>query len=281
MTTNSTPLKPNFGIMIEGASQDIINMPDDEFRSLFYKNKLLIIRGSQPKIDDFYHICSKIGRTMTLEEYAEGRDAAAPAIVDGKAIYYSVFSNKTTGIGTGPMLWHKDNCNRGSISYPVRSLLMVNCPNTNAGFTQFLDTDTAWSRLDQSLRDKWLSCKVEQHSWYVPGTELEVFPSMKQHPVTGAILPRLNSCGNDGWISDLLDENNNRLGCQLALDITKAMEKIEDAVYTHKWQVGDIIMFDNYYFLHTRTALEIEPHQERLMWRINSLHDETRPVSIN
>lgn len=275
-------LKPKFGLRLQCDSvNDILSWDNEEFRRTFYSNKILVIKGATPSVENFWRICSKLGRTMNKKEYEEGRDRHASCIVDDETVYYGLFSNKINkGLGNGAMIWHKDLSNRGDKSHAIRSLRMVQCPNKNAGATVFLDTQLAWQHVSREKKDLWNSCKVEQHSWYKPGTQLEIFPSMKIHPITGAELPRVDACGNDGWISNIIDGNNNKIGYQLVLEITAEMEKIEDAIYYHTWEEGDVIMYDNYYFLHARTDLEINDNQERLMWRINTLHDHTRKLSV-
>ena len=282
MTILTSILNPYFGVMLEcNDVKEILDQNADDFRNLFYQSKIVVIRGANPTPEAMLAIGSKLGRLMDGADYARGRELAKTTELNGNTAWYGVFSNKISAVlGVGAMTWHADNPDREEKSFPIRAIRMVNCPNPEAGLTQFLDIDRGWDLLPDDLKNQWLAVSVEQHSWYEPGTGHERFPSMKVHPVTGKMIPRLNSVGRSGWISNLFDQDNHALGYQLVLDITAAMEAMPDTIYRHKWQEGDLLLWDNQYFIHNRTHLQISTDQERLMWRMNVVHDAARPVNV-
>lgn len=197
--------------------------------------------------------------------------------VDGETRWLGLFSNKLSKVlGDRSMVWHADN---PDVGLPMRSLKMVKCPNPEDGLTGFLNIEFAWAKLSDSIKKPWYLRMVEQQSWYTPGTDFEIYPAVKKHPITGVESPRANdwcvagTSRNDRWINDVLDCDGNRIGGQHMGDLIKQMETINDAIWYHKWQENDIAIYDNYGFVHNRTALNLAPDSERLLWRINIDHD--------
>ena len=180
------------------------------------------------------------------------------------------------------MPWHADNPDIGEKSYPIRCLRMVTCPNPTAGFTGFLNIETAWMELPTNVKDKWHTYTIEQQSWYEAGSNIQNLSSVKIHPITGKESPTVNhyNHGNvkDAWINNMIDSNGNQIGCKPMEELIGMMERVPGCTYYHQWQEGDIIMYDNHALLHNRTNLAITQAEERLMWRINVLHDPSTPL---
>jgi alpha-ketoglutarate-dependent taurine dioxygenase len=263
--------------------EDMLSYDDDLMRRQLYDRKMIVIRGNTGNAEDFWRICSKVGRTMDADEYKRGREKHDALLIDGVTRWYGMISNIISPrLGSSFMPWHADNPDIGDKSYPIRCLRMVTCPNTDAGFTGFLDIERAWQLLPNEMRENWLGYRIEQQSWYEAGTNVEIFPSIKIHPITGRSSPMVNhhNHGNvkDAWIRDMFDRDNNRIGCGEMTRLIKAMETVPDCTYQHRWEEGDIIMYDNFSLLHNRTDLEITQAVERLMWRINVVHDRARPL---
>jgi phenylalanyl-tRNA synthetase beta subunit len=97
---------------------------------------------------------------------------------------------------------------------------------------------------------------------------------MKQHPITGRWSPRCNYHGvSDSWILDTIDENGQRMGTGIVEELMEAMSEIPNCVYEHRWVPNDIVLYDNWPFVHRRDELDLLEGQERLMWRANVDHD--------
>lgn len=280
-------INPHWGILIECQNINELLMFDSiTFRKLFYDQKLIVIRGSSTTEEEFWKLCAKLGRPMTTEEYKRGRDIHVPITVDDRIEYMGKISNILSArLGVEGMPWHADNPDIDEKSYPIRNLKMVTCPNIEAGFTGFLDIEHAWKFIDSGVRDRWRTYQVEQQSWYAPGTDIRLHPSIKIHPITGVESPMVNYYNNDktksAWIRDVLDQYGNRLTCDPMGELIHLMERVPDCVYKHKWNENDIIMYDNHSTLHNRSHLKITNDVERLMWRINVIHDLSKPLTDN
>jgi alpha-ketoglutarate-dependent taurine dioxygenase len=273
-------LSPKFGKkLVINDINDLYQIDNRNFRSLFYQSQIMLIQGICLTPEMIVKIGRKLGTPMSREEYQEGRDNYKAVTVDGKNEYISIFSNRIGNLGTAPMCWHADNPDRGDLSFPIRGLYMVSCPIPDAGLTSFLNLELGWLCLTESLKSKWHDIKIElQKDWYKSSAPVELHSSFVTHPITHKSFPRLNSVGKNHWIRDLIDSSNNRIGTQLVQDIIDQMTNVANTVYTHKWNEGDFIIYDNHCFLHSRTDLKLKPAQERLMYRINVNHDRTVPL---
>jgi len=97
---------------------------------------------------------------------------------------------------------------------------------------------------------------------------------MKQHPITKRWSPRCNYHGiADSWILDTKDASGNSMGTGIVEELMEAMAEIPECVYEQKWAPNDIVLYDNWPFVHRRTAPDLKEGEERLMWRANIDHD--------
>ena len=284
MTISVDRIQKNWAIMLSSDDvSDLIGYDDESLRRQLYDEKVIVVRGHTGGADEFWRLCAKMGRTMDDTEYDRGLEKHDAIVVDGTTRFYGKISNIISpGLGTYGMPWHADNPDIGVKSYPIRCLRMVTCPNTNAGFTGFLNIERAWSMLDESIKDQWRTYTIVQQSWYEAGTNIEHLPSVKIHLITGNESPLVNhhNHGNvkNAWIKDIIDSNGHSIGCGPMTGLIKSMEAIDGCTYQHRWLEGDIIIYDNHALLHNRTELAISQTEERLMWRINVLHDPTRSL---
>ena len=284
MPISVSSLMPGMGTMMHVDNVlDILSYDADDLRQCLYDRKVIVLRGDTGGAEEFWRICSKLGRTMDDAEYRRGREKHDSIMIDGEVRWYGKISNIISPrLGTGMMPWHADNPDIGDKSYPIRCLRMVTCPNTDAGFTGFLDIEQGWNMLPDAMRNAWMSYAIEQQSWYDAGTNLELLAPVKIHPITGGVSPLVNHHNHknikDAWIRDMIDSAGNRIGCGPMTELINAMSSIDGCVYQHRWEEGDIIIYDNFSLLHNRTDLEITQQVERLMWRINVVHDRSRPL---
>jgi alpha-ketoglutarate-dependent taurine dioxygenase len=103
---------------------------------------------------------------------------------------------------------------------------------------------------------------------------------MKQQPITGRWSPRCNYHGtSDSWILDTKLDGKS-MGTGIVEELMEAMEAVPDCVYTHRWSPNDMVLYDNWPFVHRRTAPKLKEGDERLMWRCNIDHDMSLKESV-
>ena len=60
----------------------------------------------------------------------------------------------------------------------------------------------------------------------------------------------------------------------------KFLETQKDLLYTHKWDDYDIVIYDNWPFVHERSRLEFDPSLERKFYRTNIDHIDEKLLSF-
>jgi len=190
------------------------------------------------------------------------------------------FSNKTLPfLGERAMPWHADIPNHATCAFPIRTLWMFNNPNPNGGFTSFLNIADSIEVLSKRLQDLIPMVKVTQQDWfkpdgqkYQPGVNVQEFDLLKVHPITGKSSLRLNNYGPSEWISGVSVDGVKQADCSLIQEYIDEIAMHEEMIYTHKWTLHDIIVYDNWNLVHNRMALDLPPDSERLLYRMNIDH---------
>jgi len=257
---------------------DLFTQDPRELRKLLYQRKLLVLHAPDWTELEYWHFLTLWGEPWDKTEYIKSTERWQP-IGDakyGKIRYITRISNRLSQRLQGfAMPWHADIANRMSgISFPHRCIYMKTVPNPLAGFTYWLDMELAYPEVHPRLRARWESKTVVQQNWHHPGRDIVHASPMKQHPITGRWSPRCNYHGiKNSWIIDILDSDGNSHGTGIIEELTEAMAEIKDCVYEMRWQPNDIVLYDNWPFVHRRSSPQLKKGEERLMWRANIDHD--------
>lgn len=278
MTVKEQPVLDSWGSIYHvGRIQDALDMGPDYWKTQMYTRRLVILRTAETDRALFWKWCGMFGRQFGLPQYRRMREHVEPINVDGQIEFIGILSLVTSKrLGGRALYWHADN---PDVGLPMRALCMASCEDLTDGALSWLNIEHAWQQLDENTRNTWRTRKVELQSWYEKGTGFQIYPAVKQHPVTGVEGPFANdyclagTSRDDRWVHDVLDANDQRLGGAEMRDLLEAMEATQDAIYTHYWQLGDIAIYDNQAFLHGRPALRMGPQGDRVMWRCNVDHD--------
>lgn len=268
----------DWGSIFEGPHNWIADIPADVFARILYERKLLVFKKIKLTPHTFWGLCSKFGLPWKKDQYTYSKEKSVPITMkDGRIEFISEISNKISKrLGDREMPWHADIPNAVSYAFPIRAIWMKTCPNPEAGFTIWMNTPKAYASVNEDLKSRWLKTRIVQQSWYEPGKDLQEFDSLMLHPITGEFCPRVNyhvdDKQNEGWIVDTKMDNIN-VGTDIVAEMLAEMEKQPDCIYEHHWDETDLIIYDNYPFVHRRTALEIDDGLERLMLRLNVDHD--------
>lgn len=205
------------------------------------------------------HVVKRFG----LEEYPE------------VTLISNVVNEKGEKIGAdrAGMVWHSD------MSYMPRPVLGsmlygVECPDQGAN-TEFASMFAAHDALPETLREHLAGLRgVHDYAWHYetylahrpPLTNEEkaktppvTHPALRTHPVTGRRAVYLGE-GLTRTIEGMVEDDGRKLVVEVSQFSTQP-----EFVYSHKWQVGDLVMWDNRSTMHRAT--EFDNRQRRLMRR--------------
>jgi alpha-ketoglutarate-dependent 2,4-dichlorophenoxyacetate dioxygenase len=182
----------------------------------------------------------------------------------------------------GNQLWHTDSSFRQKSA--TWSLLHARIIPPGGGDTDFADTRAAYDALPDAMKRKLEGLVAEHSIWhsraqlggYTPtDEERKARPPayhavVRSHPGSGrkALYIASHASHIMGWP---VDEGRALLRELLEFATQPRF------VYSHKWQIGDLVIWDNRCTLHRRNRLD--PTLPRLMHR-TQVRDKARPVAI-
>jgi len=258
---------------------DFFKQPHGFWRDLIYERKLLIFKKMKFAKEDYAKFSLHFGKPWTNEEYSYSEERKEDVITDAGIITLSPFSNIISKrINILPMSYHADIPNREINPFPFRSLWITKNPNPEiSGITGFLNiSQEAFQYLTKEQTELLNNVKIIQQSWYKPGTNYQEFDFIKVHPITCESSLRLNAyCKlgyQDGWIKHVKINNELQGDCQLVETFINHLLQFQELQYFHTWDTFDIMIYDNYQFIHNRTKLIFEPGEERHFYRMNIDH---------
>ncbi|MEM1076225.1 MAG: TauD/TfdA family dioxygenase [Pseudomonadota bacterium] len=262
MPLTVTPLTDTFGVEIHDL--DLAHLGDAGFRALrdaFETHSTLLLRNQQLDDDAHMRLARRFGPIE--DRYADERKK-------GEAFKVPEVTNMTNDGGVtaemdlhtlnlrANMLWHID-----STFLPVPALtniLVARVVTTTGGETQLASSRAAWADMPETLREKIRDKRLWHryaHSRAQISEELsklpmfnkwpdQCWPAVVRNPVNGheALYTASHTFKIDGMdqgsSATLLDE--------LASFVTQSRY-----VYSHKWQVGDVLIWDQRAVLHRAT----------------------------
>jgi len=188
------------------------------------------------------------------------------------------------GLGDGEIEWHSD---QSYMIHPATgaALYAVELP-PEGGTTSWVDLRAAYGGLPERLRRaiegrRAVFSYVKRLAGYQGKDRVISAEAQKQtppvahnlthnHPVTGAKALYLDSTTTTG-IAGMAEE----AGAALLDEIYEAAIRPE-CIYTHHWQVGDLLLWDNGFTMHRREPFD--PAARRLMKRTTMILDPSRHI---
>ena len=261
---------------------DFFTHNSEYWKSMIYDRQVLVFKGMDFTKVDFVAFCSNFGDLWSESDYHYSSEAKGMELVDYQSTKIGIvpFSNiRMRRLGMDKMPWHADIPNRQIKPFPMRTLWMVNNPNPDSGITTWLNIEHGINLLPDLLKKQISDIKIVQQSWYNAGTEVREFDFIKHHPVTGAASLRLNFyCDperniRDAWIKSVKVCGKLLPPKEILKPYFDFLAAQPELVYTHRWDVFDIVVYDNWPFVHKRTPLVFDPTLERLMYRTNIDHN--------
>ena len=256
----TTPLHGKFGVIVHDVDLREVTREHlfGEIRQLFEEHSALLFPAQQISDDDHTRLAELFGPLENREAMASGRDVpfeVSPVSNEkGDGSVTAAESLHTLNLQAN-MLWHTD-----STFLPVPALvnlLTATVLPSRGGETELASTRTGWAEMPQAMRDKLKDAVIWHrlsHSRKKISPELGAMPVMNRwpdrpwkaiwpNPVTGeeALYIASHSFAIEGMG---LGEG------EALIDEAIAFCTRPEAVYSHKWNVGDVLIWDERAVLH-------------------------------
>lgn len=287
-----------WGGIAETSVEDLFENAE-AWRARLYDRKMLVLKGLRELDQATYwklHTIwgqpwSPVQYTRTTEKWEE--------FEPGKAL--TRYGNQITkeSIGNRQMPWHRDIPWHRGMRYPIRSLYPIRMTKgAGATGTRFCDCDVLWSRLKSDNLAFMENTTLRIQNWYqfqhkFATVEKRWIPLVEKHPMTGRKSVLLNSFGTmeapvgdkpspfqygtapgGTWIQEAQINGGELSQKGLSwIDYLHKEAATPDNIYTHVWEQGDLVLFDNHSgIFHGRDRVVAQPDAERLFWRMNIQH---------
>ena len=274
------PLSSSFGAEILGIdlSKDISAMDQMVIRELWAKHQLLLFRGQSLGEEDLVRTSRYIGdlEIHIRREYLSEENPEILLVSNIKKDGRSVGILSDTEVG-----WHYDQ-----IYLPrpaVGSMLMAVKLPSSGGQTSFADMTAAFEALPDEIKTKINGTKAvqsyeafnAQFSVATNKTQKKLSPDIEQplvrtHPISGR--KALYIC--PGMTTQIVGMDAHESAEML--DYLFNWSVRPEFVYTHNWQKGDVLLWDNASTMHRREPFD--GNDERLMKRTTILPPEDLAV---
>ena len=277
---STRPLSSSFGAEVSGIdlSKDISAMDQMVIRELWAKHQLLLFRGQSLGEEDLVRTSRYIG-DLEIHIRREYLSEENPEILlvsnikkDGRPV--GILSDTEVG-------WHYDQ-----IYLPrpaVGSMLMAVKLPSSGGQTSFADMTAAFEALSDEIKAKINGTKAvqsyesfnAQFSVATNKTQKKLSPDIEQplvrtHPISGR--KALYIC--PGMTTQIVGMDAHESAEML--DYLFDFSVRPKFVYTHNWQMGDVLLWDNASTMHRREPFD--GNYERLMKRTTILPPEDLAV---
>jgi alpha-ketoglutarate-dependent taurine dioxygenase len=259
--------------------QEFFTHSHDYWRNLMYERKLIVFKKVEFTKAEYAEFSKYFGNPWTKDDYKYSREVVESVETKHGIMAISPFSNANSIlIDNREMPWHADIPNREFKPFPFRSLWITSNPNPEiSGKTKWLNLEKGMDFLTPEMKEMVPNVKVIQQSWYEKGQDLQEFDLLKVHPITRKESLRLNYYNwglvKNAWILNVRINDTLQNHCLLIKKWLEHLEQFNKLTYQHTWDLYDIAIYDNWSFLHSRTALKFTGEQPlRHFYRINIDH---------
>lgn len=245
------------------------------WRDRLVNRGLLIIKGLGPNLTDqqFHNISGKFGTLWTVEDYRNGSGKFDVTLnKQNLGTPTSYFKTTNNHWKDTEMFYHADMAHVGEKSFPARSLYMVRTAQDDSGQTEWLNLEEAYDQFTEEEKQYYSDVKIFQHFMYEPGTRITEFPFLKTNPYSGRVSPRLNCYGKGKtWIHHITKGGQEVVELRLFVEkIFRLCESKPNTLYKHKWENGDMLIYDNWNSVHRRDIVTFQPGEpDRLLKRLS------------
>lgn len=268
-----TPIRAALGVVVDGV--DLSDLDDRGFSAIYeawLQHQVLLFRDQ--RLDDARLIAfsRRFGELDWAPVQENGR-----RFVPGLPEIYVVSNIVENGVaigslGAGEAVWHTD------MSYvddpPVASLLYALEVPQHGGDTSFCSMYAVWEALPASLREEVRTRRCKHDGTFNSGGYVRAGVTATDDPrkSPGAVHPLVCTHPETGREVLYLGRRRNAYLLGLALDQSEALlnriwSYVSDSprCWTHKWRVGDLVLWDNRCTMHRRDAFDAR--ERRVMHR--------------
>lgn len=266
------PMGPNTGGEITGV--DVKQLDDDGFAPIYeawLKYGVTVVRDQELEIEDFLHYSRRYGyivphpsKSTRHPDYPEitvlGIDKFGP---DGK-LNQAVYRR-------GAESFHTDGA-YDELPFKATQLYSLAVPSTG-GDTHFASMYMAYDALPARLKERLEGLRGAYIYSSRKTSRTLLNAEDREHPPVFHPLIRTHSeterkslyfdPGKIVYVDGLETQESD----DLIADLTERMVQ-PDACYTHKWRVGDIVIWDNRCLVH-KAAGDYPPEEDRIHWRVS------------
>jgi len=270
------PVAPHMGAEVLGA--DVRALADADFTAIydaFLHRNVLVVRGQHDlEPEELLGFAGRFGRLKP--HIAKGdRHPELPElmILDNGAKPGAVRDETRVGRGVG---WHSDLVYEPE---PAKAtLLYARALPSRGGDTLFVDLHAAWEALPEALRTRVERLSAVYRYGGREGRELALLdvadrdraltahPLLRLHPETGRPILFLSPKQCAG-IAGMASAEGDALVEEICGHVLRPERQ-----YRHRWQDGDIVIWDNRCSLHTGTD-DYPAHERRMHWRVTVMSD--------
>lgn len=256
----------------------------EELRTLYAQYGVLVFRRQALNEAELASFCALFGE---LERTVRS-DWASPATPEVTVIsnLRDGSGNPIGGLGDGELQWHSD---QSYMQEPATgaALYALELP-PSGGDTFWVDLRAAYAALPRQLRAKIAGKRgIFDYTKRLAGYGRETDRRISEEatrltpPVTHALVRAHPETGDrslylDSTTTTGIDYIDTTSGLAL-LDEVYAAATSDEFVYAHRWQVGDLVLWDNGVTMHRRTPFD--PGARRLMKRMTMRLDRYRHVT--
>jgi alpha-ketoglutarate-dependent 2,4-dichlorophenoxyacetate dioxygenase len=265
------PVTPNFAAEIGDLD---LNRPLDQdavtaVREAFALYAVLVFPAQNLTVDQHLAFASHFGPLERTVELALGRkkmrvqreEISDVANLDADGQLWHKDARRRHFAMIGNRLWHTDSSFKAPSGYA--SLLYARSVAPVGGHTEFADLRAAYDALPDSTKLLLRGLTAEHSLLYsrkrIGVTEFTDTEKQAATPVVRPIVRTIPESGRDslyiashiGRIQGLADEQTEVLLNQLTAHATQ-----RQFVYTHRWRVGDLVMWDNRCTMHRGTEFD-------------------------
>ncbi len=272
-------LEGSFGAQVRGA--DIASGLDDdalvELSAALYRHRVLCIRDQHLSKEQYLAFGRRWGAPIphVLDHMR------MPGFPELLVVGNTEEKDKDVKIRNGAALWHTDQSYE-KVPASATMLLSIKAPR-EGGETQFCDMAAAYASLDDDvkqtvrgldvghkygrgkLRDDDLAVNPIVNDKQDARVPVTYHPLVMCHPVIGT--PALYALGHGAHaVKGMREEDAGAL-----LDSLKTHALSEQHIYRHRYEVGDLVIWDTLQTMHRATPIDLVRSEDnaRLLWRIS------------
>ena len=255
---------PTLGAEIAGV--DLREIDDNDFVTIhraWIDHQVLLFRGQRLSDPDLIAFSRRLG-DLDHAPVQEG----GQTIADGRPEIYVVSNVIENGVaigslGYGEAVWHTD------MSYlpapPKASMLYALEIPPDGGDTSFVDMYAAFENLPDTLRERAMGLRVKHDGTYNSGGYVRqgVIPTDDPRQAPGRMHPLVCTHPESGrrmlylgrrkmaWLEGFGLADSDALLDEIWTHATRA-----EFVWTHRWRVGDLVLWDNRCTMHRRDPFD-------------------------